>query len=317
MRHADLKSYLEMAQDEVRVSAYKRAIDALCPGKVVLDLGAGPGILSHLALAAGARKVYAIDSDPVPLAIAASVAAEMGAADRFVAIAKRSRDCTRADLHGDKAEVLVSETFDVLGTGEGIVESMLDAAKRLCTPWAVMIPRTLEVSLALGTSSALAEMAAAWASVGKRWGLPYDALVARMPAAACSMPVGLLQRMTDWTVWQAIKLGKDDVVRHTLVPFTAVRTGHVDAILAAWRAELADGVTLSTFPEDPETHWKQGVVTMGTGLDVEAGRRYIMEMVFSAGSTRFGWAVRQVADDDNDPRIELVFRLGRAVELTA
>ena len=51
-----------MLDDKVRLKAYKEAIDKLCNGKVVLDLGCGTGILSLYALEAGAEKVYGIDN---------------------------------------------------------------------------------------------------------------------------------------------------------------------------------------------------------------------------------------------------------------
>ena len=55
-----------MVSDEVRVSAYARAIAAVVrPGDVVLDLGCGIGIFAVLAARAGARRVYAVDETDV------------------------------------------------------------------------------------------------------------------------------------------------------------------------------------------------------------------------------------------------------------
>jgi len=51
-----------MLDDKARLKAYKEAINNLCKGKVVLDLGCGTGILSLYALEAGAEKVYGIDN---------------------------------------------------------------------------------------------------------------------------------------------------------------------------------------------------------------------------------------------------------------
>jgi predicted RNA methylase len=54
--------HTEMLGDQVRVEKYTKAINETCKGKVVLDLGCGTGVLSLLAIKAGAIKVYAVDN---------------------------------------------------------------------------------------------------------------------------------------------------------------------------------------------------------------------------------------------------------------
>jgi type I protein arginine methyltransferase len=59
-----LSDYGAMVQNEARMRAYARAIaETVKPGDRVLDLGAGPGICTLLALRAGARKVIAVDTN--------------------------------------------------------------------------------------------------------------------------------------------------------------------------------------------------------------------------------------------------------------
>jgi protein arginine N-methyltransferase 1 len=69
--------------DAVRVRAYERAICAIVrPGDVVLDLGAGTGVLGLLACRAGARRVYAVDGGGI-LGVARALARANGVADRI------------------------------------------------------------------------------------------------------------------------------------------------------------------------------------------------------------------------------------------
>ena len=55
----------EMLKDEVRTMAYMRSIvknKHLFKDKIVLDVGAGTGVLSMFAAQAGAKHVYAVDN---------------------------------------------------------------------------------------------------------------------------------------------------------------------------------------------------------------------------------------------------------------
>ena len=60
-----LSQQQNMMQDYIRTGTYQRAILANLPDfkdKVILDVGAGSGILSFFAIQAGARKVYAVEA---------------------------------------------------------------------------------------------------------------------------------------------------------------------------------------------------------------------------------------------------------------
>jgi SAM-dependent methyltransferase len=60
-------SYRSIMTDRERNIFYKNAIDQYCKDKVVLDLGAGLGLLSLMAIRAGAKKVYAVEVNPVAI----------------------------------------------------------------------------------------------------------------------------------------------------------------------------------------------------------------------------------------------------------
>ena len=51
----------EMCKDEVRINHYREAIKFLCPNKVVVDVGAGTGLLTFYAVDNKAKTVFAIE----------------------------------------------------------------------------------------------------------------------------------------------------------------------------------------------------------------------------------------------------------------
>ena len=59
--YGDPEIHKEMLSDEARVDNYRAALNALSFEKVVIDVVAGTGVLSMMAMEAGAKCVYAIE----------------------------------------------------------------------------------------------------------------------------------------------------------------------------------------------------------------------------------------------------------------
>src|SRR6476619_5796689 len=105
-----IAGYGQMIADEVRMDAYCRALrGAINADSVVLDIGAGTGILSLLACRYGARRVYAVESSSA-IAVAEEAARANGFANRIKCIQALS---TELDLP-EKADVIVSDLRGVL-----------------------------------------------------------------------------------------------------------------------------------------------------------------------------------------------------------
>jgi protein arginine N-methyltransferase 1 len=132
-----LKHYGDMIADAVRMRAYRRALArAIRPGSVVLDLGAGTGIMSLLACRLGAAKVYAVEPSDA-IAVAAELARANGCADRIEFVQKASLDFTLPR----RADVMVSDLRGVLPLHGLHVPSIVDARARLLAPGGVQIPQ--------------------------------------------------------------------------------------------------------------------------------------------------------------------------------
>lgn len=131
-----LTDYGQMIRDRARTGAYARALAQLVtPSAVVLDIGAGAGILSLLACRAGARKVYAVEPDDV-IQVAREAAAVNGYADRIEFIQAAS---TAIELP-ERVDGIVSDLRGTLPVFRTSLVSLIDARTRFLKPGGWMIP---------------------------------------------------------------------------------------------------------------------------------------------------------------------------------
>ncbi|HYH19580.1 MAG TPA: amino acid adenylation domain-containing protein [Azospirillum sp.] len=132
----DELAYHAMTSDERRNDAYRAAIGAMVPGRVVLEVGTGPeALLSRFCAEAGARKVYAIEKLEDSFERATARVRELGLEDRITVI---HGDATSVTLP-EPAEVCVSEIVGAIGGSEGSAVIM-NGVRPLLAPGALMIP---------------------------------------------------------------------------------------------------------------------------------------------------------------------------------
>lgn len=147
-----------MLLDSVRTSIYQNAIcnnSELFKGKLVLDCGAGSGILSYFAVSAGAEKVYSVEAS--------------GMARKMKKLLKRAegtvtgKSVRNSWLNGKievvqakieepnlpipKVDILISEPIGVLLVHERMIESFLCARDRYLKPGGVVLPASGQIHL--------------------------------------------------------------------------------------------------------------------------------------------------------------------------
>src|SRR6266849_1675102 len=125
-----LRDYGDMIADRERFDAYSKAIGkAVRPGAAVLEIGCGPGAFALLACQAGARKVYAIDSEEI-VHFARELAVANGFADRTEFIQSDSRKLQLPE----RADLIVSDLRGSLPFFGHAIASIEDARQRLLAP---------------------------------------------------------------------------------------------------------------------------------------------------------------------------------------
>lgn len=65
--YSSIGSYRHLMTDKTRNMFYEKSIKLACKDKIVLDLGAGLGLLTLLAARAGAKKIYAVEVNPIAI----------------------------------------------------------------------------------------------------------------------------------------------------------------------------------------------------------------------------------------------------------
>ncbi|KAK9808329.1 hypothetical protein WJX73_002343 [Symbiochloris irregularis] len=155
-----LQHQQNMLQDYVRTATYYAAImenQADFAGKVVMDVGAGTGILSLFAAQAGARKVYAVEASNMAQYARTLATANPDLGSRIEVLHTKVEDI--ADSAIEKVDILVSEPMGTLLVNERMLETYLYARDRFLKPGGRMFPRLGRIHVAAFSDECLyAEM---------------------------------------------------------------------------------------------------------------------------------------------------------------
>ena len=154
--YTEFEVHRSMIRDRVRTDAFRRAIEATVrPGAVVLDVGAGSGILSLFAARAGAARVYAVEVTSI-----AVLAQELADANGVGHVVRVIQDDVMDVELPERVDVIVSEWLGGFGIDEGMLPPVIAARDRWLKPGGTIIPRSVTAWTALVRDRYLGEMVA-------------------------------------------------------------------------------------------------------------------------------------------------------------
>jgi len=314
----DIDFHRRMLADALRNEAFERALTRVIKrGETrVLDLGTGTGVLAFLSARLGAREVIAFERADV------------------IELAKRLARANNIQgirfLHGDirdysgnlTVDVIVAEVLGNFAQEENIVES-LNHARRYLAPGGIVIPARVESWCVPLTSSRLSDELASFRGLG--FGLDF-ALAEEMARDNTYVkriaPEELLE--VEPQRWDDLVLPPAGGARHPEPPpnksvrqgavrFVIPKTAAIHGFALWWEATLVEGISISTSPHAPETHWKQIFVPILKPLDCRAGDVVRFEIESDSGGGHgawFRWQVQQERDGATISDQELDTRRG-------
>ena len=138
-----------MMNESHRNDAYYEGIKtAVQPGKLVLEIGAGSGLLSMMAAKLGANHVVACEAEPLVAKTATEIVKTNGFANTVTILSKISYDVELGKDLPEKADVLIHEIFPrSTAPSSFIITTTFRSAQRCfrgtCSKKAVALTRVL------------------------------------------------------------------------------------------------------------------------------------------------------------------------------
>jgi protein arginine N-methyltransferase 1 len=248
-----LRNFGDMIGDSVRFNGYAKAISrSVRAGDVVAEIGCGPAVFALLACQAGAKRVYAIETEDI-IDVARQIAAATGFADRIQFFQDNSR---KVDLP-ERVNAIVSDIRGALPLFDGALASLQDARRRFLTPSGVMIPRRDILK------AAIIEAEEAYSRLTSPWKTCVQHIELSVPLQLVlntghSVTVKLEQLMSEPEEWCTLDyMGNPGPDVSGKLAFRVKRNGTAHGICVWFETELYEDIGFSSGPESPVTIYGQ------------------------------------------------------------
>jgi protein arginine N-methyltransferase 1 len=269
-----LADFGEMIADRQRLEAYSKAIaKAVCPGDIVLEIGCGPGVFALLACQAGARKVYAIDSEEI-VHFARELAAANGFGERMEFFQSDSR---KLELP-DRANVIVSDIRGSLPFFGHAIASIEDARKRFLAPGGRLIPQrdTLQAAV-IEASDFYAKLVSPWSNSCP--GLNFSPSMALLLNGSYSSHFRSDQLLTEPQSWTVLDYcAGATACASAELNFPVLRAGVAHGVCLWFETELLEGIGYSSGPNSRNTVYGQVFLPWLEEVTVRPGQKIIVNL---------------------------------------
>jgi protein arginine N-methyltransferase 1 len=280
-----LRDYGDMIADGERFKAYREAIGkAVRPGDSVLEIGCGPGVFAFLACKAGARKVYAVDSEEI-VHFARELAVANGFADRMEFIQIDSRKLQLPE----RVNVIISDIRGSLPLFGHAIASIEDARQRLLVPGGCLIPQRDTLK------AAVIEAGDFYSKLVSPW-------VKSVPSLELSPSLSLLLNglytsdfntdhlLTEPQTWAVLDYSAGaNSCPAAILDFSVTRSGTAHGICLWFEAELLEGISYSSGPASSKTIYGQVFLPWLEAVSVQLGQRICVSLQANLVGEEYIW----------------------------
>jgi len=295
---SEIELHRKLLGDRARNVAFEAALRrSIAPGKSrVLDIGAGTGFLSFLA-----RRLGAAHSTLIEYSDALELAEELARRNRIdgLSFIKAHSSELRKKL---RVDIVVTETLGNYALEENFLETAVDA-RRFLGADGIIIPGRLRQFVAPVIAPRLQADIDIWPTVG------FDLDLS--PARTVSLnnmyvrdirPADLGDDARSARLWDDLDVRPSArppaSARRKTVSWTArdLAGARIEGFALWWEAELVEGISLSTSPFAPPTHWQQIYLPLLNVHDLHADDD--LELTLASDTrpevgVRVGWKTRQ------------------------
>ncbi|CAA7027519.1 unnamed protein product [Microthlaspi erraticum] len=264
----------EMLKDVVRTKTYQNVIyqnKFLIKDKIVLDVGAGTGILSLFCAKAGAAHVYAVECSNM-----ADMAKEIVKANGFSdVITVLKGKIEEIELPTPKVDVIISEWMGYFLLFENMLDSVLYARDKWLVDGGVVLPDRASLHLtAIEDSEYKEDKIEFWNSV---YGFDMSCIKKKAMMEPLVDTVDQNQIVTDSRLLKTMDISKmtsGDASFTAPFKLVAQRNDYIHALVAYFDVSFTMCHKLlgfSTGPKSRATHWKQTVMYLEDVLTICEG----------------------------------------------
>ncbi|MCB9779234.1 MAG: class I SAM-dependent methyltransferase [Alphaproteobacteria bacterium] len=267
---SDIREHARLLGDHARTDGLIAFLGRHAPGKDVLEVGCGTGMLSCVAARLGARKVLAVERTAV-VEHARQLVKAAGLQD-IVEVVQSDIEL----LEPEPMDLVFSELLNADPFAEGILDAM-NAAARWVRPGGILAPHRIDLHVALiAAADADAELAEGRRAV-RRLGEKYD-----LPVAAILDAINQSPRSRNTASWVELRstaalAWSGDLALYrppaacTRVTVTPTGSGRVSGAALWFAAPYDDELVLANEPQEPG-HWGIFTVTWPHPIRVEKGK---------------------------------------------